>query len=433
MCKVSVIVPVYNGEKYLKECMDSILNQSLVDIEIICIDDGSKDKTPEILDTYAKRDSRVKVVHKKNSGYGASVNLGFSMAKGEYIGLVEADDYIDKNMYLELYEKAKINDADLVKADFHMFYGEGANRRFIYRALFENDSDKDLYNKLVNYEEDIRVLNNYVVTWAGLYKTKFIKENHIYHNETPGAAYQDNGFWYQVMINAKKILFLNKPYYFVRRDNESSSIYDPNKIFCTNREYEFIRSYIKSKGKNTDVLLQFQWKMLYKTHENDMMRISKEFYRVFAERFRDEFLTAIESKEFDPCDLSPLEQKRLNILLENPEKYINLYFYIGDSTQKLIENANKIAIYGGGWNGRRVLSIIRNYGYLDKLNGIVISDLKGKEKVVDRFFIKEIKDIDFEKDTLFILAVQEKHQNDIIEKLKEYGYMNWIKCQDIIQ
>ena len=70
MCKVSVIVPVYNGEKYLKECMDSILNQSLVDIEIICIDDGSKDKTPEILDTYAKRDSRVKVVHKKNSGYG---------------------------------------------------------------------------------------------------------------------------------------------------------------------------------------------------------------------------------------------------------------------------------------------------------------------------------------------------------------------------
>ncbi|CQR58612.1 glycosyltransferase [Paenibacillus riograndensis] len=431
MCKVSVIVPVYNGEKYLKECMQSILNQSLFDIEVICINDGSNDATAEILDSYAKKDLRVKVVHKENSGYGKSVNIGFDMAQGEYIGVVEADDYIDVNMYLHLYEQAKIKGADFVKADFHKFYGDGSSRKFIMHPLFERKSDKDMYNKLVNYEEDIRVLNNYVVTWAGIYKRKFIKQNCICHNETPGASYQDNGFWYQVMINSQKALFLNTPYYFVRRDNESSSVYNPQKIFCTNDEYEFIRSYIRNHGKNTDILLQFQWEMLFKIHENDMMRISKEFYQIFAKRFRNEFLTAIEQKEFDADKLSRAEQIRLNVLLENSESYIEKYFLFGNNSIKQIEGAENIAIYGGGWNGRRILSIIRNYGYLEKLSGIVVSDLKGKEEVIDRICLKEIQDIDFESNTLFILATQEKYQADIMKKMVERGYTNWMRIQDI--
>ncbi|OBR63540.1 hypothetical protein A7K91_06185 [Paenibacillus oryzae] len=431
MCKVSVIVPVYNGEQYINECMQSILSQTLADIEIICINDGSVDGTADILDTCAEKDSRVRVVHKGNSGYGHSVNIGFDLAKGQYVGVVEADDYIDKEMYLHLYEEAKIKDADFVKADFHMFYGDGTSRKFVFRPLFERESDKDMYNRVVNYEEDIRVLNNYVVTWAGIYKRDFIKQNHIYHNETPGAAYQDNGFWYQVMLHSKKALFINKPYYFVRRDNDSSSIYNPQKIFCTNDEYEFIRSFIRSQKRNVEILLQFQWGNLFRIHENDMMRISGEFHKMFAERFRNEFLTAIEKREFAADQLSQAEQIRLNLLLGNCDSYIEKYFSFGSHSLQRIEQANHIAIYGGKWNGKRVLSILRNHGYLDKLLGIVVSNLEGKDEVIDRIFLKEIQGIDYETDTLFILAAQEKHQDDMIRQLKERGYYKWIKTQDI--
>ena len=95
MPKVSVIIPVYNVEKYLRQCLDSVINQTLKDIEIICVDDGSTDNCPNILDEYAAKDARIKIIHKKNEGYGKAMNVGISHASGEYIGIVEPDDYID--------------------------------------------------------------------------------------------------------------------------------------------------------------------------------------------------------------------------------------------------------------------------------------------------------------------------------------------------
>ena len=91
--KVSIVIPVYNVEHYLVECLDSAMNQTLHDIEIICVNDGSKDSSLEILLEYAKRDSRIKIIDKENAGYGHTMNLGIDMARGEYIGIIESDDY----------------------------------------------------------------------------------------------------------------------------------------------------------------------------------------------------------------------------------------------------------------------------------------------------------------------------------------------------
>lgn len=112
MPKVSILMPACNVEKFLRECMDSVVNQTLEDIEIICIDDGSKDATGDILDEYAEKDSRIKVIHKPNSGYGHSMNVGIDNATGEYIGIVETDDFADLNMFEELYAVAKRCNAD---------------------------------------------------------------------------------------------------------------------------------------------------------------------------------------------------------------------------------------------------------------------------------------------------------------------------------
>ena len=116
--KASIIVPVYNAEQYLQECLDSILAQTLKDIEIIAIDDGSPDNCGKIIDEYAKKDKRLKAIHQKNSGYTTAVNKGIQLAKGEYIGIIESDDWIEPNMYEVLYKNAKENNTDVTKGGF---------------------------------------------------------------------------------------------------------------------------------------------------------------------------------------------------------------------------------------------------------------------------------------------------------------------------
>ena len=104
---ISVLVPCCNVEKYLRQCLDSIINQTYTELEIICLNDGSTDSTPDILREYEKKDSRILVVDKPNSGYGATMNLGLKMAKGKYIGIVESDDYIEPSMYEILCKEAE--------------------------------------------------------------------------------------------------------------------------------------------------------------------------------------------------------------------------------------------------------------------------------------------------------------------------------------
>ena len=137
MPKVSIIVPTYNVENYLRECMDSIVGQTLKDIEIICINDGSTDKSLEILKNYAAKDPRIIIVDKKNEGYGVGMNIGLERASGEYIGIVEPDDFVPANMYEDLYNAAKKNDLDFVKADFYRFTGneEDGTRTLEYNRL----------------------------------------------------------------------------------------------------------------------------------------------------------------------------------------------------------------------------------------------------------------------------------------------------------
>ena len=110
MSKVSIIVPVYNAEKYLCECVDSILSQTLTDLEVILVDDGSADSSPVICDGYAERDKRVKAIHQKNSGAAAARNHGMNIAQGEYIAFVDSDDWIDADMYKRMVDTAEENE-----------------------------------------------------------------------------------------------------------------------------------------------------------------------------------------------------------------------------------------------------------------------------------------------------------------------------------
>ena len=213
MPKVSVIVPIYGVEKYLVEALDSLMAQTLDDIEFLLIDDGSKDNCASIIDEYAKKDVRFKAFHKQNSGYGATCNFGIEKAQGEYIAIFEPDDYIDKNMYQELYNLAIKDDCDIVKSSF-----------------FENlDTKKEKNVKKINWDKAIEssekpfeitekpiFLSLHPSVWSAIYKKDFIQENNIRFVEAPGAGWSDNPFQVQTLCLAKKITYTQKAYYYWR-------------------------------------------------------------------------------------------------------------------------------------------------------------------------------------------------------------------------
>lgn len=144
--KVSVCVPVYNAEKYLKDCLDSLFRQTLKEIEIICVDDGSTDESAKILDDYAKRNKNMKVIHQKNTGLGGARDTGVKNAVGEYIGFVDADDVVDERMYEELYELAVNNKVETVFCNLDLFPKDvKTNKKIWYNAYTGEVTPEFLY------------------------------------------------------------------------------------------------------------------------------------------------------------------------------------------------------------------------------------------------------------------------------------------------
>lgn len=236
--KISILVPCYNVEKYIRQCMDSIVNQTLKDIEIICINDGSKDNTLSILQEYAQKDDRITVIDKSNSGYGHSMNMGLDKASGEYIGIVESDDFADLNMFEELYELAKSNNVEVVKSDFYKYYSDKGDEK-------ANTIPKDDAEHVIDPKEKSSIFYSQAAIWSAIYKRSFLNEKNIRFLETPGASYQDTSFNFKVLATANKMMLTKKAFIHYRQDNESSSVKSKDKVFCIVDEWNEIERFME--------------------------------------------------------------------------------------------------------------------------------------------------------------------------------------------
>lgn len=293
---VSLIVPIYNVEKYVVESVKSCQKQTLKDIEIICVDDGSTDRSFELVKNLSKRDPRIKVITKKNAGYGNTMNIGMDNATGEYIGIVESDDYVAPDMCRYLYDKAVRYNLDVIKADYYTFRTKDGKKHIEYETTC---SETKYYNQVLFPDQCKEMFTFQMNTWTGLYRRQFIIENKIRHNETPGASYQDNGFWFQTLSLAKSVMFVNKAFYHYRQDNPNSSINSKGKVFCMNEEFEFIHNFLKS---NKYVEKNFMYEFFRKKFFNYMHtynRISEEYKLQFLERFSTELKETQKSGELD--------------------------------------------------------------------------------------------------------------------------------------
>lgn len=332
MPKVSIVIPTYNVENYLRECMESVINQTLSDIEIICINDGSTDGSLKILREYADRDERVILIDKKNEGYGVGMNTGMDIATGEYIGIVEPDDFVPLTMYEDLYNIAKENELDFVKADFYRFTRDERTGKLnlVYNRL---DSSGENYNQVICPFEKPYVTKFIMNTWSGIYRRKFIEEHRIRHNTTPGAAFQDNGFFWQTFMYAKRCMFLDRPYYMNRRDNPNSSVKNKEKVYCMNIEYDFIRDIFMQK-ENEKLWDRFKYYFNYKRYFSYLFtlgRISKEFKRGYVERISREFKRARSQDELDFKVFTPNTRKKISLLIQKPTVYYWKYVVLAES------------------------------------------------------------------------------------------------------
>jgi glycosyltransferase involved in cell wall biosynthesis len=176
-CIGDLLMPVYNVEMFLRECLDSVINQTLKDIEVICVNDGSTDGSLAILEEYAKYDNRIRIITKPNSGYGHSMNVGLDAAKGDYIGIVETDDLILPKMYETLYKIAVQLNLDIIKADYYNFHGDGDSR--ITKYIEVAGKAPKYYGKVLNPYEDVTPLYFTMNTWSGIYKRMKRQEHHI--------------------------------------------------------------------------------------------------------------------------------------------------------------------------------------------------------------------------------------------------------------
>lgn len=239
---VSVLIPICNSFPTLRRALDSAINQTLKNIEIICINDGSTDDSPAIIKEYMVKDKRIKTIDKKNSGYGDSMNHGLDIATGEYVAILEPDDFYEPDMLKTLYNIAKKNDLDIVKADFYQ-YNNAKDSDKRYYLIPRSKANKTLSGKGVEFIYECQPS-----IWSAIYRRQFLLDNKIKFQTTPGASYQDTSFNFKAFASAKRTIFLDKPVIHYRVDNAGSSINNVNnKLNYIDKEYDEIDRFISDK------------------------------------------------------------------------------------------------------------------------------------------------------------------------------------------
>ena len=302
--KVSLLVPICNVERYLRECLDSAVAQTLRDIEIICINDGSTDSSPDIIREYMERDSRVKMIDKANSGYGDSMNRGLEMARGEYVGILESDDFMFEDSLQKLVAKADIEHADVVKGDFYLYWSTPTERRELF-GIIDEHMTRAAYRPV----------------------------------DRPGIFY---------------------PILCYRQDNEKSSVNSPNKVFCVCDEYAEMQRFLDERPELKVQLQGILMRMKVDTYRWNDERLVEELREQFWKKASSELKADWDAGRFDLSLFDPRGETDLRLMVKSPRAYIDSRF--GFKKPGKINTFKHYFKIGGLPLVWRVLTYQRTYG-----------------------------------------------------------------------
>lgn len=428
MVKVSVIMPSLNVAKYIRQCVESVMQQSLKDIEILCIDAGSTDGTLEILEDCAARDNRIRVIKSDVRSYGYQVNLGIKNATGRYVGIVETDDYINSNMYERLNELAETHQADIVKGDWNYVIPIRDEEMIMSASTFSKEDN--VYGRVISMDDCPWIVLRDCMVWKGIYRREYLIESEVFFNESPGAAYQDYGFLPIVLSKAKRIYYTNEHLYNYRYGRPGCSSINPKVLMFAYQE----------------------WKRLY---EGALDIFSFPYYEYLLERMLDAFVgefdkgVAIQNYDYEseyikpyydwfvnvltdvlaeydlPCKKNEDKWRHIQLLLNNPKEYIH---ELEQKNQKnkvrqkeFLESIDSedVVIFGCGNYGLRTYELVMN----NDINVNAFCDNNSSlwgESVLNTPIIAPQEAVNQYGDSVYIVA-NKAHVNSIVNQLCECG------------
>ena len=236
--KVSIIIPVYKAEEYIENCLNNLIKQTLDDIEIILVNDGSPDNSQKIIDKYVKKyPNKIKSFIKENGGPASARNYGIKKASGEYLGFVDSDDWVDLDLYKKMYDKAHTTKADIVVCPIKYVYED---------KITENSYDEKIFSKsIIESPKLLGVVKSF--TWNKLFKKEIWLDNKF---EFPNQYYEDNAIMYNILLMANKIECIQDSYYYYNRTNETAitKIIDDRRAYDNFKSCDSILKFYKEKG-----------------------------------------------------------------------------------------------------------------------------------------------------------------------------------------
>jgi len=317
--KVSIIVPVYNVEKYLRQCLDSLINQTLQEIEIICVDDGSTDNSSNILSDYAQKDSRIIVHRQENQGLANARNAGLKLANGEYIGFVDSDDFVDIDFFEKLYQAASSDNADIARA--------------LYKYHYPDSEKLDLYldkiiKQRIKQKKTLGINDHTVVVWNAIYRKKFLSDNGIMYFDNLRSS-EDISFTARATFCANKTVPVTDTFLHYRKDIKTSisNNISLNKIFTD----------IKANEITTDFLNRIYEKTQFKDYKTAYLRCVwrcnntfkaclnlEDFNTTNQEKYLEQFIKIIQKYKGNKKDLLTIDFGLYFLLNSNMQNYTNV-------------------------------------------------------------------------------------------------------------
>lgn len=422
--KITVIVTVHNAERYLEECMESVITQTFSDIEILCMDGGSTDDSPQILKRYAARDNRIRIINDPNTSYGHKINEGIRQACGEYISVLESDDMYQSDMLKQLYEIAEQYKVDYVNADYlNIFDIDKTRYKMLVKMYPESDYGKVLESS--KHPENMRQILRY---WTGIFRREFLLEKGIWMNESPGASFQDMSFRFLTSALADTSYHLDIPVYLYRIDNPDSSVYDPKKAVVIADEFDFLKlELLKRNIKNKSIWKQFYvWK--YNDFYGNLTRFGEAARKVLFERCYCELEKDKEAlQKFVGQAGTHVTTILLNQSREEVWKNISQAFIENQNRDRRMRELfrclkdNKAVVFGCGIKGKAVLSYLRSLGMEEQLYCYTDNAEKLWNTKLDRYHIlPPTEAVNRYPEALYIIA-NKNCGDEIFSQLSEYG------------
>lgn len=323
--KISVIVPIYNVEKYLKKCLDTVINQTLKEIEIICVNDGSTDNSRKILEKYAKQDPRIIIIDKKNGGLSSARNAGMKVAKGEFIGFVDSDDWVEETMFEKLYKNAKEHDSQMSICGVHRY--DDQTKKMLYDDPYFTLGffDESFDNRCFNHNETSEFLFDLcVMAWNKIYKRSFLEENNSLFPD--GLIFEDGPFFFSIYFKMDKVSIVREFLYYYRINRVNSIIQKGDKNFINIFD---VTELMWNEIRQLQYFDKIKYYFLKKKFEDAIYRyimLKKQYRREFYNRFKN-FKPFFDTEVFD-MELIEKEHLRIYEYMQNlKEKNYNEYQY----------------------------------------------------------------------------------------------------------